>query len=384
MAPDFKEVSVSNQRVALVVSSLSAGGAERVISTMANYWAKKNWEITFITLDSYKTDFYPLDSRVERKALNLVNDSHNLFMALLSNFRRIRTIRKALKETTPDTVISFVDTTNVLTLLSCIGLKINRTIVSERVDPSVHPLPSTWRFLRRISYPLADRVVVQTDSIQKWARKFLPEKKIAIIANPVCSSNDVQCHSDNDLSPLFGKRDSKFLVGMGRLTHQKGFDILIRAFANISERHPEWKLVIFGEGTERAALHQLISSTGMSERVFLPGTTATPGYFLKQADLFVLPSRYEGFPNTLLEAMMAGLPVISFDCPSGPAEIIRTGVDGVLVPAGDSHALTSEIEKLMESKDKRERLAARAPEVIERFGLEQIMTLWEKLITNEI
>jgi GalNAc-alpha-(1->4)-GalNAc-alpha-(1->3)-diNAcBac-PP-undecaprenol alpha-1,4-N-acetyl-D-galactosaminyltransferase len=387
MALDVQAASVSTRkrtRLALVVSSLSSGGSERVMSTMANYWGGKSWEVTLITLDSNRMDFYNVDPRVKRIALDVVIESHNVPMALLNNFRRIRAVRKAIKHLSPDAVISFGDATNVLTLISCIGLNIPRKIVAERTNPTVHRLESVWALLRRITYPLADCVVLQTNSIREWARSFLPEKKIVVIPNPICPSNETSCQGDNGVCAIFSESQTKILIGMGRLTHEKGFDMLIRAFAKAAERNTEWKLVIFGDGTEREALNQLVRDAGIADRVFLPGTTMTPAFFLRRADLFVLPSRYEGFPNALLEAMAAGLPVISFDCPSGPAEIIRSGLNGLLVPAEDTEAFASAIIKLIENKAERERLAAKAPEVLERFGLEKIMAKWEALIGNEV
>jgi glycosyltransferase involved in cell wall biosynthesis len=173
-------------------------------------------------------------------------------------------------------------------------------------------------------------------------------------------------------------RDKKTIVAMGRMRHQKGFDLLLKAFASCS--NPEWRLVIFGEGQERKGFELLIRELGLEGKVFMPGVVKDSMSLLKQADLFVMSSRFEGFPNALLEAMACGLPVISFDCPSGPGEIIRNGVDGLLVAPEDVNAMADAMKRLMADGEERKRLGTRAIEVLDRFGIEKVMKKWEELL----
>jgi glycosyltransferase involved in cell wall biosynthesis len=159
----------------------------------------------------------------------------------------------------------------------------------------------------------------------------------------------------------------------------KGFGLLLAAFFFIAHKHPSWSLEIWGEGPLRSALETLACKLGLAARVRFPGFAQQPYEVLQQADLFVLSSHFEGFGNVLCEAMACGLPVVSF-ASSGPCSIIRDGIDGVLVASGDGRALVATLDLLMRDEAQRQRLARRAPEVLERFGIERVMGMWEQLL----
>lgn len=172
------------------------------------------------------------------------------------------------------------------------------------------------------------------------------------------------------------------VVAVGRLVAQKGFDLLLQAFARLQGRYPDWSLVIVGEGPLRAELEGLVERLGLSGRVFLPGLVQAVPALLKRCDLFVLASRYEGFPNALGEAMAAGLPVIAADCPTGPRELVRHGVDGLLVPPEDPATLAEAMDRLMGDGEERRRLAGRAVEVTARFSEEKVLALWDQVLAE--
>lgn len=182
----------------------------------------------------------------------------------------------------------------------------------------------------------------------------------------------------------FGAREQKRIVGLGRLAWQKGFDLLIEAFSQIAAAHPEWTLIIYGEGERRNALESLVRTKSLESRVFLPGAVQQVPAVLSEASVFVLSSRYEGFPNALCEAMACGLPVISFDCPSGPNEIIRHNIDGILVKAGDIEALAKALDTLIRDNNLRRSLAVRATEITKRFEVKKIMNMWEELLRSVV
>ena len=170
---------------------------------------------------------------------------------------------------------------------------------------------------------------------------------------------------------------------MGRLARQKGFDLLIEAFSRIANRQPQWSVKILGEGPARASLKRLIAEKGLTGRVVLAGWEPDPVFVLKQSDLFVLSSRFEGFPNALLEAMACGLPSISFDCPSGPAEIIRDTIDGLLVPAEDVVALANTMDRVLGDELLRQRLSDEAVHVVDRFSAERYFANWDAVLRRE-
>ena len=361
-------------RITLVIYSLNAGGAERVMSTMANFWAEKNWTVNLLTLDSPDAQpFYKLHPAVRHRALGLASVSKNPLAAMARNLHRVRLLRRAIRETEPDVVLSSMSQTNVLTLFATGGMKVP-VIVREANNPYLSAIGKQWILLRRWTYRKAARVVLLSqDSLSYFSDAV--KRRAMVIPNPVMIA--AQSRSANS-----SNGELKTIIAMGRFVPQKGFEMLLQAFARIAEKHPGWSLEILGDGPLRAELESLAEKLGVAAHVRMPGVTKEPWDKLRQADLFVMSSRFEGFPNALCEAMACGLPAISFDCRTGPAEIIRNGVDGVLVPAENVGALGDAMERLMNDPKQREALAARAPEVLERFGLQKVMGIWETVIAE--
>ena len=368
-------------RVTLAISSLAAGGAERVLSTMANYWAARDWSVTLVTLAPTSNDFYHLHPNVNRIGLNASGISSTLWRALSSNAQRVMRLRQAIRDSRPEAVISFMGPTNVLTLLAARTEDVP-VIVSERSDPTHDPLAPPWARLRRFTYRWADAVVVQTPNVRRWAEQFLPREAVTVIPNPVVALPDGSGANDDadDAEDNSAETRIRHVVAMGRLDPLKGFDLLIRAFARCRRERPEWRLTIVGHGEQRAALESLAGQLGIASDVRFPGLVAGPAAILRKADLFVLSSRYEGFPNALLEAMAVGVAVIATDCPSGPANIVRNGIDGILVPVDDVDALAAAMSALMDNEARRNELGQRASDVTERFNIDRIMASWESLL----
>jgi GalNAc-alpha-(1->4)-GalNAc-alpha-(1->3)-diNAcBac-PP-undecaprenol alpha-1,4-N-acetyl-D-galactosaminyltransferase len=180
--------------------------------------------------------------------------------------------------------------------------------------------------------------------------------------------------------PRDGRNGTRVLASLGRLSWEKGYDLLIKSFAKVADAHPSWKLEIWGRGGDREKLESYAAQLGVGDRVTLGGFTADTDDVLARADLYVQPSRREGFPNALCEAMASGLPVVAFASSPGVRMIVRDGIDGVLVPKEQVGSMARTLDRLMRDEGERTRLAARAPEVVQRFSVDEVMRRWEELL----
>ena len=359
-----------DRRLTLVIHALGGGGAERVFCTLANHWAEAGWEVTAITLDAGNHDVFRLDPRIRRIGLDLMRHSRGLWQQGCNTLARVWRLRQAIRGAGGSRVVSFTDKMNVLTLLACRGGPYS-VVIAERSDPRHQSLGTVWEWVRRRTYPWCAAWVVQTEARARSAGAGVANSPVAVIPNSVAAPA-------GPVLPL-DQRQTR-IVGMGRLNREKGFDLLIRAFAHISPWYPDWTLQIFGDGPQRAELEHLADSLGVRDRVQLAGWTDQPETALLGAGAFVLASRYEGFPNALLEAMACGLPCVATACDSGPTEIIRDGVDGVLVPPEDVDALAEALRLLVSDDARRTRLGRRATEVTSRFSREAFFARWDTVV----
>lgn len=364
-------------KLLVFISSLSSGGAERVTANLANHWALKGWDITIVTLRQQSDDFYPLNNAVRRIALNIGGDSGNVIVGLIRNIRRVAALRRALRQIEPDVALGMMDRANVTLALASRGLRKMRAVGSERVYPPQHPLGALWERLRFYGYGHLYAVVAQTDKGAEWLKSHTKAQRVFAIPNPASwpLSNQIPFIKVEKIC----RAGRKLLLAVGRLSAQKQFGLLVRCFQSLAVSHADWDLVILGEGPLRSELEAQVSKANLENRVFLPGRAGNVGDWYECADLYVMSSSFEGFPNTLVEAMSYGLPVVSFDCDTGPRDIVRHNVDGVLVSSGDAQELTAALYQLMGDENLRRRLANRAADVRVRFATERIAEKWELL-----
>lgn len=362
-------------KLLVFIHSMHSGGAERVTATLANHWAEKGWQVSVVTMTSSTSDFYEINPDVNRIALDVATNSAGPISAIVNNLRRIIALRRVLKEIKPDIALGMMSTANILLALASTGLKGLIKIGSEHTYPPCIFLGRPWELMRRFTYGKLDAVTVLTRESAAWVCAHTRAEKTPIIPNAVLFPLPIQ---EPLLSP-FKESDQNILLAVGRLDKGKGFDILIEAFQRLADNFSGWQLYILGEGSLRATLQAQIDVIGMVERIFLPGRVGNIGEWYESADLYVMSSRFEGFPNTLAEAMAHGLSAVSFDCDTGPRDIIRHEVDGFLVPAGDVGALETALRRLMGNTELRQQFASRAIEIRERYSLERVVRMWEEL-----
>ena len=361
-------------QLAFIIYSLQAGGAERVLSIMANHWSGKSQKVTVITLDDgSQPSFYDIDSRIQKVSLDVAAVSKNRFSGILNNFHRIYKLRSAIRAAQPDAIISFMTETNVLTLIATIGIR-TPVVVTEHTDPWTGPVGDIWSKLRLGLYPRASRVVVLNERAREFFDKS-PDIRTMVMPNPVVVETDeVTSDMDNEVT------SEHLIVAMGRLSREKCFDLLIHAYSRVATEYSDWNLVILGEGPEREALEALRDELGLGDRVILPGTVKHPHVVLKRADMFVSSSELEGFPMALCEALACGLPVIATEYHSAVRDIVEDGHNGIIVPPGASAPLAAAMIRLIDNPDERDRLAANGVEIGIRFSVDAVMEKWEQLL----
>jgi GalNAc-alpha-(1->4)-GalNAc-alpha-(1->3)-diNAcBac-PP-undecaprenol alpha-1,4-N-acetyl-D-galactosaminyltransferase len=357
-------------KIVFLLSDLGAGGAERVATTLCNAWAAAGHEVTLIaTFSGSSTPFYPLREEVAVVSLaDLVRGSRK---TVWSYARRLLTLRRLIRQQQANVVVSFLSNVNVAAILATAFTAVP-VIVSIRSDPGSTPLPRPWRMACAALYRYADAVVVQTDSVLRNIGRYYPGvRRVVRVPNPLPQRLE-EIVRNGQAGPR------RVFLSLGRLDSQKQVDHCIAAFGELAPTHADWDLHVYGDGPARGDLEQLAGRLGLADRVIFRGQTAQPWEVMAQADAFVMPSSFEGFPNALLESMAVGLPCVVYDCPSGPAEMTRGGEDALLVPLNDQAALTQALGRVMGDAGLRQELGERARRsVLERYRLNSVLGLWD-------
>jgi glycosyltransferase involved in cell wall biosynthesis len=393
------------KKLAFVIAHLGPGGAQRVAVNAANALVERGCDVHVITVLS-QLDAYQLDARVTRHCpitgtgnfafiqmaawANRVSPSKGpvgrvatrVALSISSRIAllpyadfiaRIRWLRRSLRSTEADAILSFLTQTNILVILATRGLR-KRVVISERNDPLLQRHHPRVELLRRIVYRWADVVTANSKGALTALEPFVPKHKLAFLPNPLMAASTSEAKA-------FG---APTVITIGRLVEQKGLDILLAAWAKVVEVLPDWRLAIVGGGPLEGELQALAAKLNIENSVDWIGHVSDPFPLLRGAEFFVLTSRFEGTPNAMLEAMVCGLPAIVSDASPGPCELIGPDESaGLIVPVEDVCATAEAIIRLARDEALRLRLGLAARERARAHEADQAIEVWLRLLRCE-
>ena len=351
------------EKIALVISSLSSGGGERVVATLSQEFAK-HYDVTIILFDSRNIDY-----EYGGKIIDLNCPDKPSFLGKTYNLlKRASKLKRVFQSNKYDHIFGFMESANYPSILAS-----RDTIASLHINfQFLNPIE---RLLVSYLYPLAKAVAPVSDDIAATLKERLALDNVNRIYNPVPFRELEQLSKE----PL--EQPRKFMVAVGRLTYQKHFDLMIDAYSECKARE-ECDLVILGEGELRDDLESQIKQLKLEGQVHLPGRLKNPFKFMKHAEFMVLSSRAEGFPMVLIEALTLECPVVATDCPTGPREIIRKGVNGLLIPMDNKTVLSDSIDSLFYDNSLRQKFTSNARESVNHLAVENICQEWINLSTT--
>jgi glycosyltransferase involved in cell wall biosynthesis len=378
----------STRRIGVLVPSLEMGGAERVASTLANRWSQLGHEVTLMTFSEPGSDAFALSSDVRRVVIGGAQVRTGRLTALRKNALRWHRVRQQLVKSQLDVALSFLNVPNSCLALAGLGTR-TVCIGSERSYPPAETFSAVEKWARWLMYGCLDAVVAQTEDTAAWLRLHTRAQTVAAIPNPIQLPLPSTQPTVDPQQWL--QANTRVMLAVGRLNEGKRFEALIRAFAQACREKNDaqrWQLAILGDGPLHAALQELVHVLGLQDRVCLPGRVGNVGDWLARADAFAMTSRYEGYPNALLEALASGVPAVACDVLTGPRELIQHGVNGLLVTA-DSHeaphdALTQALRQMMIDDAMRSQMAAQAHKTAHDHAIDAIDARWEAVFTQAI
>ncbi|MCL2717310.1 MAG: glycosyltransferase [Lachnospiraceae bacterium] len=357
-------------KAALFISNLETGGSQRVIVNIADYLITRGHQVTMVTQYESKNELW-LNKNVKR-VISDITAEEKTNSRIRNFYRRFMKLRRIWQSEQPDVILSFIGTNNLMAIMTTRFLAIP-VAVSERGDPELTYLTKFLKFLARFLLRFANTIVLQTAD----SRKFFPpavNRRAAILPNPV--------------NPLFfrprfeGERE-KTIVAVGRVDENKNHRMLIQAFSKLADEYPDYQVIIYGEGDLRNTLISETAALGLAEKVHLPGKSNQIEEDIYRAGIYVLCSDTEGSPNSLIEAMLLGLPCIATDCPcGGPAELIEQGRNGLLIPPKDVNKMTENLQYLLENCQIAEEMGKNAHQLQAAYNPKVINEAWEKLLIS--
>ncbi len=359
----------SKKDLIFIIPDLQVGGAQKVLVYLINFLATKKFNIKLIILDRF-TRTFKLSSKIKIINLNLYKKSKNIFEKIYYNLKRIKKIRSELKKEKKATVISFLTTTNILSIIANIGLR-RKLIVNERNDIVNQKISFIWKILRIVLYCLVFKIVKNIPN-NKTENKFLFKRKTIFIPNPLIS---------NAIIKNKFKRE-KIILTVARLNYQKNISLLIRSFAKSIAIKNNWKLIILGKGSEKNKLKSECYKLNIVKHVFFKGFIKNINYWYKKSAIFILSSRFEGMPNALIEAISFKLPVIGSNIP-GIKFFIKNNNTGLLFDNNNENSLVKSINYYIKNENKRIQLSRNAYKKLIRVCNPNIfLNDWQKILNE--
>lgn len=351
-----------SHKLFLIIPTLKQGGAERVMSELANTFiqSKEVSEVHLVLL-AKSDDFYKIDPGIIIHRLSFENTGR--LGKILSELKTLISLRKLFKTRRPDAVLCFMEKYNVFTIIasSFLGLKV---FVSDRSNP-LKKTTFKLSFLRWLTYGYAAGIIAQTELAKQVLFNKTKNKNIIVIPNPI---------KEIEFFPNIQREN--IILNVGRLVPEKGQKYLIEVISQL-EGSKNWKVVILGDGPLRSKLEEQVNTFGLNKQVQFLGAVNNVDEWLARASVFVFPSISEGFPNALAEAMIAGLPCVSFDCDTGPKDLIVNGVNGYLTAVYDVKEFASKLEDLVLSETLRNKISLEAVKIVDRL---HIVTIGDKYL----
>lgn len=378
---------MGKNKIALFFPILGGGGVERVGFYTAMELVRRGYSVEIIVARAASEFAHEAFLGVSVVDLGIPPGRGRLFLYPWLLFLSAWRLARHLWEHPPDVLWSSTTEASLVAILALLFARVrSRLIVSEHGTLSVRtkgsPLRTFLPLLVRLLYPRADRIHAVSEGVADDLARVtgLQRRKIQVIYNPVVTPNLFTKAEEPLDHPWFQPGEPPVVLGVGRLTAEKDFPTLIRAFALVRKERPA-RLMILGEGEDRPKLEALVRKLGLEEDVAMPGFVENPYKYMKRAGVFVLSSKWEGLPTVLIEAMALGTPVVSTHCPSGPREILEDGKWGVLVPVGDTMALAQAIVGTLHQPN-----PARLKGAMERakmFTVDRIVTEYLRLLFPE-
>lgn len=329
-------------KVAFLFGTMGRGGAERMISHLANMWVELGESISIITLDNLKPE-YELDDRVELIQMGIAKKSKNIFEAIGRNFSTVKYLKSLICKEKFDVVVSFQMKSAINLIIAAPFKREYCVIASERANPAYDDIGKLEKLLRFLVLPKVDGFIFQTNDVSQ-CYPYKIQKKSTVIPNGIFPEILPEPLKNNDM------RKYEKICAVGRLAEQKGYDDLIYAFSEFVLHHPDYKLNIYGEGPLRQKLMTLVNKLNLQKSIMFHGSVDKVPYEIYDAGMYVLSSRFEGMPNALMEALACGVPSIATDCNFGPRDLIVDHQNGILIGVGDRRALVKAMGELADDK----------------------------------